>query len=430
MSFGKPIETPERFHEAFLARLLNHGDSISRVCGRLLLTQTLALAMLCGAGCRELDPGTAARIRAKADQAKAGVEEWQRAGRDPSELVRLVSLLKQVRPMMEAGRVQEAEAALDDVLTIIVGVRGSAAVAASSNLFGNPQRVDIRGYDGDAMEPFITRDGRYLLFNNSNDPRANTDLHWAHRIDAATFEYVGPIQGVNTEWLEGVPSLDHHGNLVFVSTRSYDTTYSTLYLGHFEAGVVSAIRILPGTVSRRQASWVNMDAELSGDGQTLYVVSSQFDPGSSVPKSADIQLAMRRGDEFVLAEDSDRLLAAINTAELEYAPAISEDGRELFFTRATGIIVGRAAVGAALRIYVATRQAPGQPFGAPQLLDAISGYVEAPTITADGSMLYFHKKEGDRFVIYKAEREPMRAARRKRQDRLFARSPQPAARSF
>ena len=33
--------------------------------------------------------------------------------------------------------------------------------------FTHPQRVTIRGYNGDAMEPFLTRDGRYLFFNAS-----------------------------------------------------------------------------------------------------------------------------------------------------------------------------------------------------------------------------------------------------------------------
>ena len=40
--------------------------------------------------------------------------------------------------------------------------------------FGNPQRVTIQGYNDHAMEPFITRDGRYLFFNNLNDPAVNT----------------------------------------------------------------------------------------------------------------------------------------------------------------------------------------------------------------------------------------------------------------
>jgi hypothetical protein len=54
--------------------------------------------------------------------------------------------------------------------------------------FGKPERVAIRGYDGDAMEPYVTKDGRYLLFNNRNDPRIDTNLHFARRVDALTFQ--------------------------------------------------------------------------------------------------------------------------------------------------------------------------------------------------------------------------------------------------
>ncbi len=57
--------------------------------------------------------------------------------------------------------------------------------------FANPQRVTIQGYNDHAMEPFITRDGRYLLFNNLNQPSVNTNLHYAERIDDVTFEYMG-----------------------------------------------------------------------------------------------------------------------------------------------------------------------------------------------------------------------------------------------
>ena len=70
--------------------------------------------------------------------------------------------------------------------------------------------MTIRGYDGDAMEPFITKDGRWLLFNNRNDPRINTDLHFAARVDDLTFTYKGEIKGVNTAALEGVPSVDQY----------------------------------------------------------------------------------------------------------------------------------------------------------------------------------------------------------------------------
>ncbi len=90
--------------------------------------------------------------------------------------------------------------------------------------YGAPQRVTISGYAEDAMEPFISRDGRYLLFNNLNDPSVNTDLHFAERVDDNTFRYRGKLSGVNTTALEGVPTMDGSGTLYFVSPRSYPSS--------------------------------------------------------------------------------------------------------------------------------------------------------------------------------------------------------------
>jgi hypothetical protein len=94
----------------------------------------------------------------------------------------------------------------------------------SPGSFSNAERVSILGYADDAMEPFITRDGKYLFFNNLNEPRVNTNLHWAERIDDLKFRYKGEIAGVNTSALEGVPSMDRQGDFYFVSTRSYNET--------------------------------------------------------------------------------------------------------------------------------------------------------------------------------------------------------------
>jgi len=116
--------------------------------------------------------------------------------------------------------------------------------------FGAPQRVALRGCDGGAMEPFITRDNRHLLFNNRNDPRIDTRLHFAERVDDLSFDYRGEIAGTNTPALEGVPSLDRHGNLFFVSTRSHGETLSTLYRGRFDDDRANHIELVPG-VSRQ-----------------------------------------------------------------------------------------------------------------------------------------------------------------------------------
>lgn len=268
--------------------------------------------------------------------------------------------------------------------------------AGAAGAFRNPRHVTIQGYQGDAMEPFITRDGRYLLFNNSNDPSVDTNLHYAERIDDLTFAYRGEIAGVNTPILEGVPTLDRDGNLYFVSPRSYAVTLSTLYRGRFADGVVANVEPVPG-VSRQEPGIVNFDVEVSADGNDLYFVDGRFGP-SGLPQTADLVLAHRRGSSFERAANSGTIFRRINTAALEYAAAISADGLELFFTRFDPTKASKPF------ILSANRKNRSKPFGAPQKVAAAVGFVEGPTLSADGGSLYYHKKDGARFAIYRLTR--------------------------
>ena len=245
------------------------------------------------------------------------------------------------------------------------------------------------------MEPFLTRDGRYLLFNNSNDPKVNTNLHYAERMDELSFEYRGEIGGVNTSALEGVPSLDRQGTFYFVSTRSYNETLSTLYRGKWSNGRVADVGLVSG-VSKKQPGALNFDAEISADGNTLYFVDGVF-TGGPVPKAGDIAVAVRDGAGFRRLERSAELFAGVNTDRLEYAPATSTDELELFFTR---LDVNHRHIG----IYRAARARVTVPFEPPQRIGAITGFVEAPTLSPDGKALYYHKKDGGRYVIYRVTR--------------------------
>lgn len=275
--------------------------------------------------------------------------------------------------------------------------RATSSPVAEYRAFGAPQRVTIRGYEGDAMEPFITKDGQYLLFNNRNDPRTNTNLHFAMRLDDLTFQYRGEIKGVNTPVLEGVPSLDREGNLFFVSVRSYQETLSTLYRGRFIDGVVYGVELVAG-VSQRKPGIVMFDAEIAADGRTLFVVDGLF-TGGPVPKTADVAIAVRNGTGFRRLPSSSDLLKNINTNGLEYAPAISSDLLELFFTR----IPASSGVPQPV-ILRSTRRSIEEPFGLPEKVAAITGFVEAPTLTNDGRGLYYHKLDGNRYVIYRVAR--------------------------
>lgn len=261
--------------------------------------------------------------------------------------------------------------------------------------FASPQAVSIAGYAGDAMEPFISRDGRYLIFNNSNgDP--DTDLHWAEKVNDVTFAYRGKLEGANSPALDAVASMDNTGAIYFITTRSYDQTLMTIYRGRFDRGIVTNVAPVPN-VSRVVRGELNFDAEISADGGTLYFVDGVF-TGGSLPVAADIAVAVRGADgEFHRAGDEE--MAAINTPALEYAPCSSADQLEFFFTR---IVDGIPA------IFRSTRPSRTVPWGAPRRLAAITGFVEAPTIAPDGAALYYHARRNGRFVIERVIRKTSR----------------------
>jgi Tol biopolymer transport system component len=274
---------------------------------------------------------------------------------------------------------------------------GDAAASTDYAEFSGAVPVTITGYTGDAMEPFISKDGRYLFFNNRNDPALDTNIFYASRIDDATFRFLGAVPGVNSPSLDAVPSLDLLGNFYFVSTRSYTTTLATIYSGAFSATGVTDVALVTG-VSRDTPGAVNFDAEISADGDTLWFDDGEYSAQGGL-EAASIAVGRRDGLGFTRAADSATQLAAVNVSGLNYAPSISVDGLELFFTR-----VATMSGGAEPAIYRATRPDTAAPFADVERVSAATGFVEAPSLSADGHVLYFHKLVGGRYRIYCAQR--------------------------
>jgi hypothetical protein len=73
------------------------------------------------------------------------------------------------------------------------------------------------------------------------------------------------------------------------------------------------------------------------------------------PKESDLLVAHRDGDRFSLDPNSAEIMRNVNTTALEYAPDISGDGLELYFTR--------ASEETGLRIMLASRDSVDKPFG-------------------------------------------------------------------
>ena len=264
----------------------------------------------------------------------------------------------------------------------------------------NPEAVTIRGYTGSAMEPFMTRDGAFLLFNNSHAPAVDTNIQVARRVDDLTFDYVGVLAGADSKALDGVPTLDRDGNLYFVSTRDYESSLSTIYRGHFNGLALSDVTLVPD-VSRRQLLVVNFDVEVSADGSSLYFVDAGFSR-DGVPQHADLVIADREGDGFVRRADSAAIMANVSSSALEYAAAISRDQLELFFTR-----VGAITPDAKPTIYRAVRASIDEPFGTPSHVEGAEGFVEGPTLSPDETALYYHRCDAGICSIFRITRRPV-----------------------
>lgn len=272
------------------------------------------------------------------------------------------------------------------------------AALALAACFGPPQPVTIRGYDGHAMEPFISRDGRTLFFNSRNGPRDQTDIFRAERIDALTFAFRGPVSGANSAMLDGVPTMARDGTFALISTRSVEARHATIWTGRWTGDDVGALR-LETVLSPGKLPLFNMDIEISADGQRLYFTDNKWSPFGP-PSTSDFHVAVRAGGGWRRAPEFDFWFARVNGQRtLEYAAGISEDERELYFTRLTP----RFLAAPHLEIMVASRARVTEPFGAPARVAAISGFVEGPTVAPDGS-LHYHAKIGGHHSLFRVPR--------------------------
>lgn len=269
--------------------------------------------------------------------------------------------------------------------------------------YSPPVAVQILGYNGHTMEPFITRDGTLLFFNNRNEAKDQTDLHVARRISETKFRYLGPVTGANSTGLDGVASLDRNGNFYFISSRDYDATGNTLWTAHYSAAGVEGAMPLTTNFTPRKLLRLNIDMEVSANGNTLYVAENRWDLLRNVPATSDITMAQKTAAGFARLPNADALMANINTSKLEYAPATSADELTLYFTRLDMRALRKGKPGA-FTIMMARRPDTSSPWGVPVAITAITGHVEAPTVTPDGCALYFHRKDGEQFRLYHTRR--------------------------
>ena len=270
--------------------------------------------------------------------------------------------------------------------------------------FVNERIVVITGYSSDAMEPFISKDGNYLFFNNLKGVNGK-DLYYAERVDDTTFEFKGEIEGVNTIAVDGNPTMDAQNNFYFISTRDLATGIKTIYGGIFNNGTVSNLHVINGTINIPTPYWINMGAEISKNGNTLFTSNAKFNIGDNFPNEGNIRFAIKDGNEFNIPNNETEILVNINTDDaIEYAGELSSDELEIFYSQVT------LSNPPLFKMFYAKREGINGAFGNPiSIAEPFEGnpnaFVEAPTLSDDGKRLYYHKLNNGVFSIFMLSRE-------------------------
>ncbi len=269
--------------------------------------------------------------------------------------------------------------------------------------FGSEMDVTINGLSFDAMEPFVSPNGNYLFFNNLNDG-INTKIYYATRVDDSTFNYVGELTGTNQitpPHLDAVADMDNNGNFYWTSTRNYPTELNNLFHGTFNNGNVTDIERVQGDFNMNIPGWLIMDHGISLDGHYLYFNNARFDDTNCIgPCETTLGIAKKEnGSTFNTLPNSTSILQNINDPNyIYYAPCISSDNLELYYTR---YLKGEITSSTIFEMCVAVRLNALSDFSVPRVLfsEPIVNLVEAPTLTVDKSIIYYHRKTSNSHKI-------------------------------
>ena len=257
--------------------------------------------------------------------------------------------------------------------------------------------VSIMGLTFDAMEPFISPIDS-TLFSNSRNAGGNTNLYYATFNSNTSFDLQGLVSGTydsTANHLDAVASMDTSGNFFWVSMRNYPVQMENLHHGIYSNGNVTSINRVYGDFNmylfNPPFGWLIMDAAINWSGDHLYYCNAQFDFNQTscagLPCEAKLGVAEKVNDStFNKLPDSDGIFSNINDSlYLVYAPFVSSDEKELYFTR---LMKGTSLT----EICVSVRNSPMDTFSVPHLIYGSNiNFPEACALSRNGQRLYFHE---------------------------------------
>lgn len=266
-------------------------------------------------------------------------------------------------------------------------------------IYGNDIKVTINSFTLDAMEPHISPDGNALFFNSLNNG-VTTSLYYAAKVNDSTFNLVGLLPVVNetvTPYLNAVASLDTADNFYWVSLRGYPGDIHNLHRVRFATSGPTNFGRVYGNFNVNAPGYLIMDAAISYEGDYLYYCNAYFNSCAfGLPCSSRMGVAQKVNDStFNYLPNTNSIFANVNdTSYIVYAPVVTPDGLELYFTRA---LVGVPQT----EICVSVRSSTLSAFSTPTvIISSFNNAPEGPTITTNKNVLYYHKKSGGVYTIF------------------------------
>lgn len=286
---------------------------------------------------------------------------------------------------------------MKNLILIVILLSSTIVKSQTYPSFGSEIDVTITGLTFDAMEPFISPDGITLFFNNLNSG-GNTKLFYATKVNDSTFNYVGELNGTNqlvAPYLDGVADMDSLNNFYWTSTRNYGIELETLFHGNYSNGNVTNIGRVHGDFNKNIAGWLVMDHGISYSGNSLIFCNARFATNQCQGGACETEMGIAEkinDSTFNKVINSDTLLQNINdTNYIYYAPCLTSDELELYYTRYARDSV---TLSTTFEICVAVRNTPTANFSVPMVLfsETFIDLIEAPTLTNDKQVMYYHRK--------------------------------------
>lgn len=301
--------------------------------------------------------------------------------------------------------------------------------AQTTPIYGNDIKVTVNGFTVDAMEPHISPDGNALFFNSLNSG-GTTSLYYAAKVNDSTFNLAGLMPVVNetvTPYLNAVASIDTSDTFYWVSLRGYPSNINNLHRVTFGTTGPTNFGRVYGNFNINTPGYLIMDAAISYEGNYLYYCNAYFNSCAfGLPCSSRMGVAQKVNDStFNYLPNTNSIFANVNdTSYIVYAPVVTPDGLELYFTRA---LVGVPQT----EICVSVRSTTLSAFSTPTvIITSFNNAPEGPTLTTNKNILYYHKKSGGVFTIFMKYKTGVLGIKDAREEKTISAYPNPNNGSF